>query len=103
MLLRLNQLKVKLSYYLTKHYAMKTYGGVDVWIHVFLASALVGGESLASRPSHFNPVKRRLVGSQRLSTRYGEVNILNPLGLELQPLSRIARSQSLYRLSHSVP
>jgi hypothetical protein len=23
---------------------MKTYGGVDVWIHVFLTLALVGGE-----------------------------------------------------------
>jgi hypothetical protein len=41
--------KVKLSLYLTKHYAMKTYGGVDVQIHVFLTSALVGGEWSASR------------------------------------------------------
>jgi hypothetical protein len=23
---------------------MKTYGGVEVWIHVFLTSAVVGGE-----------------------------------------------------------
>jgi hypothetical protein len=28
---------------------MKTYGGVDVWVHVFLTSALVGGELSASR------------------------------------------------------
>jgi hypothetical protein len=33
-----------------KHYAMKTYGGMDVQIRVFLTSALVGGEWLASRP-----------------------------------------------------
>jgi hypothetical protein len=32
---------------------MKTYGGVDVQIHVFLTSALVGGEWSASFPSHF--------------------------------------------------
>jgi hypothetical protein len=29
---------------------MKTYGGMDVWIHVFLTSALVGGEWSAQRP-----------------------------------------------------
>jgi hypothetical protein len=32
---------------------MKIYGGVDVLIHVFLTSALVGGEWSASRPNHF--------------------------------------------------
>jgi hypothetical protein len=32
---------------------MKAYGGVDVQIHVFMTSALVGREWLASRPSHF--------------------------------------------------
>jgi hypothetical protein len=32
---------------------MKTYGGVDVYIHVFLTSALVGGEWSASRPDRF--------------------------------------------------
>jgi hypothetical protein len=35
---------------LIKHYAMKAYGGVDVYIHIFLTSALVGGEWSASRP-----------------------------------------------------
>jgi hypothetical protein len=38
---------------LTKHYAMKIYGGVDVKIHVFLTLALVGGEWLASCPCRF--------------------------------------------------
>jgi hypothetical protein len=32
---------------------MKTYGGVDVYIHVFLTSTLVGGEWPASRPGRF--------------------------------------------------
>jgi hypothetical protein len=32
---------------------MKTYGGVDVQIHIFLTSALVGGERSASRPCRF--------------------------------------------------
>jgi hypothetical protein len=36
---------------------MKTYGGVDVYIHIFLTSALVGGEWSASRPCHFTPGK----------------------------------------------
>jgi hypothetical protein len=36
---------------------MKTYGRVDVQIHVFLTSALVGSEWSASRPSRFNPRK----------------------------------------------
>jgi hypothetical protein len=39
--------QVKLSLCLTKHYAMKTYGGM---LQVFLTLALVGGERSASRP-----------------------------------------------------
>jgi hypothetical protein len=34
---------------------MKTYGGVDVEIHVFLTSALVGNKWSASRPGRFTP------------------------------------------------
>jgi hypothetical protein len=37
----------------TVHYAIKTYGGVEVYIHAFLTSALVGGEWSASRPGRF--------------------------------------------------
>jgi hypothetical protein len=40
---------------------MKTYGGVDVQTHVFLTSALVGGEWSASRPGRVTPVKEPLV------------------------------------------
>jgi hypothetical protein len=44
-----------------KHYAMKTYGGVDVQIEAFLTSALAGGEWSVSRPGHFTPGERALV------------------------------------------
>jgi hypothetical protein len=37
---------------------MKTYGGVDVYINVFLTSALVGGEWSTSRPGRFTPGER---------------------------------------------
>jgi hypothetical protein len=40
-----------------KHYAMKVYGGVDVQIYIFLTSALVGGERLASRSVTLPPGK----------------------------------------------
>jgi hypothetical protein len=38
-----------------KHYAMKTYREVDVLIHIFLTSALLGGEWLVSLPGRFTP------------------------------------------------
>jgi hypothetical protein len=34
---------------------MKAYGGVDVWINIFLTSALTGGELSASRLGRFTP------------------------------------------------
>jgi hypothetical protein len=37
---------------------MKTYGEVDVEEHVFLRSAITGGDWLASRPSRFTPAER---------------------------------------------
>jgi hypothetical protein len=37
---------------------MKACGGVDIWTHVFLTSALVGGEWSASRPARFTPGER---------------------------------------------
>jgi hypothetical protein len=61
---------------------MKTYVGVDVLIHIFLTSALVGGEWSASRPCFLSPGKsprypfyRRLGGPQSRSGRYGEAKI----------------------------
>jgi hypothetical protein len=43
---------------LIKHYAMKMFGGVDVWVHVFLTSALVGVQWSHSRPGGFTPGER---------------------------------------------
>jgi hypothetical protein len=37
---------------------MKTYVGVDIYTHVFLTSALVGGEWSASRPNRLTPGER---------------------------------------------
>jgi hypothetical protein len=37
---------------------MKAYGGVDVYIHIFLISAVVRGEWSASRPCGFTPEER---------------------------------------------
>jgi hypothetical protein len=34
---------------------MKTYGGVDVWVHIFLTSTLDGGKWSASCPGKFTP------------------------------------------------
>jgi hypothetical protein len=48
-------MKVNLSLCLTKHYATKAYGGVDVYIHVFVTSTLVEGEWSISRPCPFTP------------------------------------------------
>jgi hypothetical protein len=85
---------------------MKVYGGVDVYIHIFLTSALVGGEWSASRPGRFTPGERA-PGTHWLegwvSPRVGLDDVekrkfLNLPGLELRPLDRPTRSQSLYRL-----
>jgi hypothetical protein len=39
---------------------MKAYGRVNVQIHIFLTSALGGGEWSASRPGRFTPGERAL-------------------------------------------
>jgi hypothetical protein len=88
---------------------MKVYGEVDVHIHIFLTLALDGGEWSASRPSRFTPGERA-PGSYRIggcvSQRAGlddveKRKLLTLPGLELQPLDRPARSQSLSRLLHT--
>jgi hypothetical protein len=62
---------------------METYGGMDVQIHVFLTSVLIGEEWLASRPGRFTSGKehwflleRRLGGSLNRSGRRREEKIL---------------------------
>jgi hypothetical protein len=84
---------------------MKAYGGMH---HVFLISALVGREWSASRPDRFTPGGKvpgtHWIGdwvSLRTGLNYVEKRkFLTLPGLELRPLSRPARSQSLYRLSY---
>jgi hypothetical protein len=84
---------------------MKAYGGVDVQIHIFLTSALVGGEWSTSRPGSFTPgeeAPRTHCIAGWLGPRAGLDDVKRKFlilpGLELQPLGRPARRQSLYRL-----
>jgi hypothetical protein len=75
-------------------------GGVDVWIQIFLTSALVGGKWSASRPGLFTLGERapgthwiggwvdRRAGLDDLEKR----KFLTLPGLEFRPLSRPARS-----------
>jgi hypothetical protein len=58
------------------------YGGVDVYIHVFLTSALAGGEWSASRPCRFTP--EEITGLDDVEKR----KFLTLQGLELRPLAR---------------
>jgi hypothetical protein len=86
---------------------MKAYGRVNVYIHIFLTSALVGGEWSASRPCRFTPEKRTLVThwiGGWVDPRAGlddveKIKFLTLPGLELRPLGR-PDSQSLYRLRY---
>jgi hypothetical protein len=73
-------------------------------MHIFLTSALAGGEWLVSRPGCSIPEERAL-GTHWLGGWVGPRTGLNDMkkrkfslpGLELRPLGRPARSQSLYR------
>jgi hypothetical protein len=75
---------------------MKEYGGVDVEIHIFLTSALIGGEWSVSHPGRFTPGKDypvqlygKLVGPQSLCGRRGEEKILDPTVTRTSDLSVI--------------
>jgi hypothetical protein len=67
---------------------MKTYGGVDVEIHIFLTLALVGGEWSASRSDCFTSEERApryslyrsLGGPQSRSGQGGKEKMLYPTG-----------------------
>jgi hypothetical protein len=69
---------------------MKTYGEVHVYIHVFLTSALVGGEWSVSHLSRFTPkerapqypLDRRLGGPQNWPGQHGEEKNLTPTGTQ---------------------
>jgi hypothetical protein len=87
---------------------MKAYGGVDVYIHIFLTSALFGGEWSASRPGRFTPREGGpgthwigWVGPRAGLDNMEKRKFLTLPGLELRPLGRPARSQSVYPLRYS--
>jgi hypothetical protein len=83
---------------------MKMYVGMDVPIHIFLTSALVGGQWSASCPCRFMPGER-IPGTHWIGVwvdpKAGlddveEREFLTLLELELQPPGRPAHSQSLH-------
>jgi hypothetical protein len=87
---------------------MKAYRGVDVWIHVSLTLALVGGEWSASGPGRFTPGERA-PGTHWIGGWVGpgtglddteKKKFLTLSRLELQPLRRPANSPLLYRLHY---
>jgi hypothetical protein len=82
---------------------MKAYGGVDIEIQTFLSTALARGEWLASRLCRFTH-EERAHGTQWIGgwvdPRAGLDDVENRKfftlpGLELRPLGRPARSQSI--------
>jgi hypothetical protein len=87
---------------------MKSHGGVDEYIHIFLASALVGGKWSTSGPGRFTleeiaPGTHWIRGWVDLRAGLDDVEkrkILILPELELRPLGRPAHSRSLYRLSY---
>jgi hypothetical protein len=87
---------------------MKAYSGVHVKIHIFLTSVLTGGEWSASCPGCFTPEEEapgiHWIGGW-VDPRADLDNVENRKfltlpELELRPLGRPARSQSLCRLRH---
>jgi hypothetical protein len=89
----LSALSKKLSLCLIKHYTVKTYGGVDVQIQVFVTSARVAGEWSASCLGHFTLMKRA-PGTHWIGGWVGPTTSLDDMkgrkilplpGLKLQP------------------
>jgi hypothetical protein len=73
-------------------------GGVGVQIHIFLTSALVGGEWSASRPCRFTSGTHwigGLVGPRAGLDDVEERKFLTLPGRELRSIGRPARSQAL--------
>jgi hypothetical protein len=83
--------------------------GMDVWINIFLTSAVVGVVWSASRPGHFTSGEKApcthwiggWVGPGAGLDDVEKIKFLTIPGLELRPLGRPARSQSLYLLSYA--
>jgi hypothetical protein len=87
---------------------MEEYGGVDVYSHIFLNSALVGGAwSFQARAAL--PPWERFPGTHWIGGWVGprvglddveKRKLLTLTGFELRPLGRPTRNQSLYRLPY---
>jgi hypothetical protein len=81
---------------------MKTYVEVDIYIHVFLTSALAGDQQWsASRPSPFTPVNHWIGDCVRPRTGLDDVKrreFFPLLGLELQPLDRLRYPGSTFHV-----
>jgi hypothetical protein len=63
---------------------MEAYGGVDVQIHIFLTTVLIGGEWSASRLCRFTP-RERVPGTHWIggwAGQRGEEKILDPNGTQ---------------------
>jgi hypothetical protein len=78
---------VKLNYpwCLMKHHAIHTYGGVEVYLHALLISAVEVGEWLASNPGRFISDVRSLVPWFGV-TSMGDQPIASPLPTEDIPI-----------------
>jgi hypothetical protein len=87
---------------------MKAYGVIDVYIHVFLTSALAGDEWSDSRPGRFTSGEIALgthwigdwVGPRTGLDDVEKRKYLTLSRLELRPLGLPAHFQSLYRLRY---
>jgi hypothetical protein len=82
---------------------MKAYRVVDVLIHISLTSALVGCEWSALRPGRFTPCTLWVggwVGPRAGLDDVEKIKFLTLQRLELRPLGRPFRNQSLYRLRY---
>jgi hypothetical protein len=85
---------------------MKAYGRVDVQIHIFLTSALVGGEWSASRPGCSTSGERApgtlwiggWVDPRASLDDMKKRKFLTLLGLELRPLGRPASGYTDYAI-----
>jgi hypothetical protein len=78
---------------------MKAYGGMDVQIHIFLTSVLVGGEWSASHRGCFTPGERA-PGTHQIGDWVSPRVGLDDLEKILDPTGTRAHSQWLYRLRY---
>jgi hypothetical protein len=88
--------KVKLSPCLTKHHAMKTHWGVEVWLHAFFDLGTRWGWAVSFRLRPFYPQGRsphtHCTGGW-VRSRAEEKNSQSPPGIEPRSSDRPARSQ----------